>query len=261
MAGPTLPDLLERRRHECRLTPDRALASLDDASGFLHDRGLLTRTEDSALPSLFTACHEPPYAAGRGGFAEWPATKYPWFSALGQQDGVYELRIHRGKSVLLTSRTAALADPVCREELARHEGREDAAGRLLGLLAEAGPAALDDLKLELDWTAARMRSVRAGLERAGAVVSRSVTVAAGGAGHVHSSVLYRWDQVFPHPSAVGGIDDLLVASLRAAVVAPEPEPERWFAWGASRVAGRVARLIDEGRIHRPQPGWVTAAVA
>ncbi len=53
----TLAELEEQRAYECRLTPDRALETLDDAEDFLRDRGLLTRTSDSALPSLFEACH------------------------------------------------------------------------------------------------------------------------------------------------------------------------------------------------------------
>ena len=52
-ASPTLDELHERRAFDCRLTPDRALGSLDEAEAFLLDRGLLTRTADSALPSLF----------------------------------------------------------------------------------------------------------------------------------------------------------------------------------------------------------------
>src|SRR6266516_3207912 len=55
-----LQELQERRAHECRLTPDRALRTLDEAEAFLRDRGLLTRTADSALPSLYEACHEDP---------------------------------------------------------------------------------------------------------------------------------------------------------------------------------------------------------
>ena len=45
----TAEEFRERRAFECRLTPDRALESLDEAEDSLLDRGLLTRTEDSAL--------------------------------------------------------------------------------------------------------------------------------------------------------------------------------------------------------------------
>ena len=51
----TLAELEERRAYECRLTPDRALDTFDEAEEFLRDRGLLTRIGDSALPSLFEA--------------------------------------------------------------------------------------------------------------------------------------------------------------------------------------------------------------
>ena len=64
-AVPSLAELQERRAYECRLTPDRALETLDDAAAFVRDRGLLTRTTDCALPSLHEACHEEPYKPGR----------------------------------------------------------------------------------------------------------------------------------------------------------------------------------------------------
>ena len=65
----SLAGLRQRRAFECRLTPDRALETLADADAFLRDRGLLTRTADSALPSLYEACHEDPYRPGSPGFA------------------------------------------------------------------------------------------------------------------------------------------------------------------------------------------------
>ena len=75
--NPTLDELRTLRAFECRLTPDRALGSLDEAEEFLLDRGLLTRTADCALPSLFAACHEEPYAPDKPGFGQWPRTKFP----------------------------------------------------------------------------------------------------------------------------------------------------------------------------------------
>src|SRR5262249_57243165 len=63
----SLAELRERRAFECRLSPGRALRSLDDAEACLGGRGLLTRTPASALPSLYEASHEDPYhAPGRG---------------------------------------------------------------------------------------------------------------------------------------------------------------------------------------------------
>ena len=69
-AEPTMEELAERRAIACRLSPDRALlVTLEEAEAFLLERGLLTLTSsDSALPSLFGACHEEPYAPGVRGF-------------------------------------------------------------------------------------------------------------------------------------------------------------------------------------------------
>jgi hypothetical protein len=71
----TIDELRDRRVFECRLDPDRALRSVDEAEEFLRDRGLLTRTADCALPSFYEACHEEAYKPGTPGFGDWPRTK------------------------------------------------------------------------------------------------------------------------------------------------------------------------------------------
>jgi len=63
----SLAGLRERRAFECRLTQDRALGSLDEAEGFLRERGMLTGTANSALPSLYEACHEEAHQPGEVG--------------------------------------------------------------------------------------------------------------------------------------------------------------------------------------------------
>jgi uncharacterized protein (DUF1810 family) len=47
----SLAELRVQRRFRCRLAPDRALSSLEEADAFLRGRGLLTRTADCALQS------------------------------------------------------------------------------------------------------------------------------------------------------------------------------------------------------------------
>ena len=176
----SMEELHERRTYECRLTPDRALESLEEAEAFLLDRGLLTRTVDCALPSLFAACHEEPYAPSSPGFGQWPRTKFPWFGQLGAR-GYPILSVHRGKNLLVSPETGRLLDPLCRAEL----------------------------------------------ERCGALVSRSIVYEDP---HRHTSELARWDQVVPEASGGGGVANLIVAGVRAAVVAPEKELRRWFSW-------------------------------
>jgi hypothetical protein len=70
----SLARLREQRAFCCRLSPDRALGSVEEADAFLRDRGLLTRIADCALPGLYEACHEDPYRPGSPGFPE-PATR------------------------------------------------------------------------------------------------------------------------------------------------------------------------------------------
>jgi hypothetical protein len=251
-------ELLEQRAYLCRLTPDRALASPADAHAFLHDRGLLTRTPDSALPSFFEACHEEPYAPGSRGFGSWPATKYPWYFELAERHDVHELRVHRGKSILFTDRTLALVDPICRSELERMEQEEEWAP-LLRHLADAGPSTLDDLQTELGLKPKELKSLRAPPERCGAVVGRTLRLERPNGGHVHTSELLRYDQAYPDVAQTGRIEELLVAAVQAAVLAPEREVLRkWFSWTWRLPADLVDRLVSAGRLERPEPGWVAA---
>jgi hypothetical protein len=241
----SLPQLEERRAEACRLKPALALDTLDDAEGFLRDRGLLTRTPDSALPSLFEACHEEPYKPGVGGFAEWPKTKWSWSFELLERPGVYAAKIHRGKTLYLSKETARLVDPIVRAELDRLEAADPEWARLLRHLGDAGPSSAEDLQVELELKPRELRSLRAPLERCGAIVRMPDGIA-------------RWDQMF-RDAAPGHPDlgALVVAGVRAAVVTPEHEPERWFSWKWLWEEDLVERLIDQERLARPEPGWLT----
>jgi hypothetical protein len=246
----TLAELEERRAYECRLTPDRALETIDDAEGFLRNRGLLTRTTDSALPGLFEACHEQPYAHDKPGFGQWPATKFPWFGQLGTR-GHLVLAVHRGKSLVVTDEVAALLDPICRAELARMEAEDESWARLLRHLADAGPSELHDLQTELSLTPRELKNIRSPLERCGALVARSVVYEEP---HRHTSLLARWDQAHPEPSGRNdprrALGDVVCAGVRAAVVAPERELSRWFSWRWYWDDGLVDELVGSRRLAR-----------
>jgi hypothetical protein len=281
----SLAGLRERRAFECRLTPGRALESLDEAEGFLRERGMLTRTTDSALPSLYEACQEEAYQPGGRGFATWPATKWPWFGELAGR-GYLCVAVHRGKNLLISPEAAALLDPICRAETDRMRAADPAWRRLLDHLAMTGPSVLDDLRLELGLKRQELKALRSPLERCGAVVARSVAMttaggAAEGEGHAQSSELSRWDQAYPGgtsaaagpgagtpgrpPPAAGtasadlaaALGDLLVAAVRAAVVAPEAELRRWFSWTWYWTDSLVGDLVRSGRIRRVD-GHLTA---
>lgn len=250
----SLSELQARRAHDCRLTPDRALETIDDAAAFVRDRGLLTRTTDCALPSLHEACHEEPYRPGAGGFGEWPATKYVWGFRLARRDDVYALKIHRGKTLFLGAEAAALADPVCRAELERMEAADEGWAMLLRHLGEMGPSLAEDVRAELGLTPKELKALRSPLERCGALVGRFFQV-----DDDWVTELVRWDHLYPEPSGRGGLDELVVAGVRAAVVCPEPEPKRWFSWSWRWERDLVDRLVRDGRLVRPEPGWLALA--
>jgi hypothetical protein len=248
-----LAELAARRGFECRLTADRALESLAEAEAFLQDRGMLTRTTDSALPSLYEACHEDPYQLGGQGFATWPATKWPWFGDLGER-GYLILGIHRGKNLLLSSEVATLVDPICRAEIERMRAADRGWRRLLDHLADAGPSYLDDVRLELGLKRQELKALRSPLERCGAIVARSAEVTAG-EGHQHTSELARWDQVYGGPAdsdmaPAQALAELTVAAVRAATVAPEAELRRWFSWQWYWEPALVDDLVRDGRLRR-----------
>jgi hypothetical protein len=258
----SLAELRQRRDFECRLVPDRALDSLAEAAVFLRDRGLLTRTPDSSLPSLYEACHEDPYRPGVPGFGSWPATKWPWAAELAERTDVQALKVHRSKMILFPDESLPLIDPICRSELARMEDEDPGWRRLLRHLAQAGPSMADDVQTELGLKPKELQALRYPLERCGALVSRQVLLPAASGGHLHAAELARWDQVFPEPAAgPGGMAELLAAAVRAAVVAPEKELVRWFSWRWLFSAGLVDSLAADGRIVRPAPGWVAAPPA
>ena len=223
-----------------RLTPDRALATLDEAEEFLRERGMLTLTASCSLPSLFGACHEPPYKEGARGFGSWPRTRWPWGFELRQREGVVWTHMLRGRGLFLSAETARLADPLCRAELERAEagGHGDEARRLVVHLRH-GPALLEDLRDELGFD---IRPARKRLERVGAVLARSMLMEP----HAHTSELVRWDHVVPPGD--GSLDALVVAAVRAAVEAPEGEVRSWFPWKPE-----TERLVAEGRLQRDGP--------
>lgn len=222
----------------------------------MRERGIVTIMPDCALPSLFLACHEPPYKPGSRGFGLWPRTKYPWAVELTAHPGIHGLKVHRGKRVLVSDGVAAALDPICRAAV-----QAAASSPLVAHLRAAGPSLVEDLQVELDLSAGELRRLRAPLERTGAIVSRSVTVRARSGGHRHTSELRLWPPAeTPVPgttvSPETALEQLLVAGVRAAVLTPEDEVARWFSWPLPR--GTVERLVAEGRLKRLPPDGLAA---
>ncbi|MGN6795174.1 MAG: hypothetical protein ACTHJW_22535 [Streptosporangiaceae bacterium] len=257
----SLADLRRRRERECRLTPDQALESLDEAEAFLTDRKLLTRTPDCALPSLYEACHEVPYRPGSPGFASWPATKWPWFGELAGR-GYLIAAVHRGKNLLASAEGAGLLDPICRAEIARMRAADPGWRRLLDHLAATGPSLVDDLVAELRMKRQELNALRAPLERCGAIVSRSADVTSAQE-HPQGRELIRWDHAYQAGRSAGSdpalaLGELVVAGVKAAVLAPERELRRWFSWTWYWTDSMIDELVALGRLRRAGDGYVAA---
>jgi hypothetical protein len=253
--------LQERRAFLCRLTPDRALETLDEAEEFLRDRGMLTRTTDCSLPSLFEACHEEPYAPDKPGFGQWPRTKWAWSFALAGREGVYAPKIHhRRKTLYVSHEVARVLDPILRAETERMRAADPDWALLLDHLAATGPSTSDDLKTELGLKPKELKQILAPLELCGTVVTRAIEPDE--QGMVQGFEYVRWDQAFPEPAAgEGSLEDFVVEAVRAAVVATEREVPRWFAWRWRFEPDLLDRLVSERRLERPEPGWVAAPVS
>jgi hypothetical protein len=209
-------------------------------------------TNHCSLPSLHVAIHEPPYDPGSRGFGLYPATKWWWSGTLAARPGLWRLKIRRGKSVLVSDEIARHVGPLARSELADAENgiAGELERRLVEHLGETGPAEVGDLRAELNVEARPLRRARGRLERVAAVVSRPVLLEP----HTHSSSLLRWDQAFADDHG-GGLEELLVAFIRAAVVVPEAEARRWLSWPLP--AGTVEHLVETGRLRRAPDGRIS----
>jgi hypothetical protein len=248
-----LASLEARRNRECRLTASRALRSLDEAAEFLAERGMLTRMPDSALPSLFGACHERPGRPGGRGFDLWPRTKWIWSFQLSQRPGTLLTKLHKGRSLYLSLETARFFDPLVRQAIADATG-DDAL--FLAHLGKHGESTLEDLEVELGWDRKRLKQVRDRLQRVGAVIGHGLVFEDDASWYF--APLRRWDQVFTvHPRVERPHHELALAAMRAAVLAPEGDLTRWFSWPVP--AGVVDDLVSEGRLARPGPGWLAIA--
>jgi hypothetical protein len=247
---------LERRRSlECRLTKDRALKDLRDAATFLDDRGMLVRMPDCALPSLFAACHERPARPGGRGFDLWPKTKWIWSFQLTLDGRALLTKVHRGKSLYLSMKAARLFDPLVRQAIDAATNDE---AKLLDHIARHGQSMADDVQLELGWERKRLKSVRDRLERVGAIVSDGLVF--NEAGDWHFAPIRRWDAVVTKPPASDDpLGDIVVAGVRAAVIAPESDVRSWFSWPIP--AATIDRLVDDGRLVRPVRGQLAIAAA
>jgi hypothetical protein len=250
---------LAARDRQCRLSPEWALATLDEAAEFLRDRGLLTLMADSWLPSLFEACHEEPYSSHARGFGGWPKTRWVWAGQLASRPDVVTTRLHRGKLLYVSAELEPLLAAVCRKSAA--DAADGALGsdaaRLMAVLAQ-GPVLQERIYVP-GLSDKAVRQACKALERAGAIFTEEVRLESRPGGHLHSLRLMRADQHERRgPRAAVSfelaLDEFLLSAVHAAVVAPMRDALRWFTWPVGQ--DTIDRLIESGRLVQPEAGWV-----
>ena len=228
---------------------------------------MLARTSDSALPSLYEACHEEAYAAAA-------ATASP----AGPRPG--------GPGSASSPAAATLPRRAPRQEPAGQPGDRGAARPDLPRPRPTGCAPRTRLAAAArpprrGRPVPRRRPARRAWPRApgtqGAQVIRSSAAALSSpgrspcppaarrhaaGGHTHSTELARWDQAYPAGASCraasaaspsdpsGALGDLVVAAVRAAVIAPESEVRRWFSWPWYWTGTLVDDLVRTARLRR-----------
>lgn len=208
---------------------------------------------DCSLPSLFAACHEGPARPGGRGFDLWPKTRWIWSFQLTVGGHGLLTKLHRGKSLYLSTATARIFDPLVRGAIETAGGDDSL---LLEHLAVHGASMAEDVALELGWERRRLKSVRDRLERVGAVISDGLVFDKDG--EASFAPMRRWDRVVKKARASDDpIGDVVVAGVRAAVIAPESDVRSWFSWPVP--AGTLERLVGERRLARPRAGYVAVA--
>src|SRR5438067_2469626 len=120
--------------------------------------------------------------------------------------------------MFLSRDVAALADPICRAEIARMEAEDEGWALLLRHLGNMGPSLVEDVRRELDLKPKELKAIRTPLERCGAIVARFLPVDE--SRDEWLAELVRWDQLYTGRGEIGGLDELVVAGVRAAVGCP-----------------------------------------
>ena len=221
------------RAYLLRLTPDRALESLDDAEAWVRERGLVTLLPSTSLPSLFAACHEEPYSEHARGFGSRLKTEVVVEqSHRGARAALRQAAARHGR-LGVGRRSRAGRPAVSRGEFERARGR--GARRVLPARRRAPGGSRPDAHAGgppkgSTSTAAHSRNVRKRLERAGAVVARPARIELRDGGHRHASGELALGSAGAGAQAAGTVSSSSLrrgcAGVRAAVAAPEREV-RW----------------------------------
>jgi len=248
--------LLALRLRLHRLKPSRPIRDARVALAFIKDWRIVLSTGHSSLPSLAEAI------AGRQLRGSWMANPevfgiYKILGTVSRSAAVLSAPLVLGKETFLD---ASLAPAVAR--IAGDATRRSACSVSLPPLAKrllTDVEAHGEIRMDR-WSAStpRGRKARLALERLLMAVSRDLHTEAG----YHTAVVTPWRKSriamrFGKAAHRLGFeeaqDQLVLAAVGSAVIAPEREVRRWFVFGAKPIEA----LVNEGKLRRLSAGRVS----
>lgn len=245
-------ELLALQARIFRLQPSRPLRTARQAEAFVKERRVVMASGRSSLPLITEAI------AGRHIRGSWMADAevhriYAITHRLTSRD-VLAVPLVLGKETLIDSSLGPAIERIASDSNRRGEVLQrltPLARQLLERVERTGRVRMDR------WAppTRRARPARLLLERHLLVASRDIHTERG----YHTSIVTLW-----RASAIAtrfavaarrltfekAQDALLLAALRSAVIAPEREARRWFAFGA----GRIDALLAQGALQRLMVG-------
>lgn len=241
-------EALQRKLH--RLEPSRPIRTGPGAASFIRERRVVMCEGSSSLPVLTHAI------AGRDIRGSWMADPevhriYRVWNKI-PADAYVQVRLVEGKWVMVVPELGPHIDRIASDPARRERARADLpplARRLLDEVERAGTLRMD----RWDVPTKQARPARLLLDRLLLTASGGMHTEGGYhtavvVGWADSSVSKRFASDSRWISYDDAIDEVIRASMRAAVVAPEREVRRWFPFGLDRLRSLVERgdLVQVG---------------
>jgi hypothetical protein len=242
-----------------RLRPALALRDPVEARDFVRALGVVVRTPDRWLPSLFAAAQGKAARPGGKGFATWPAHAWWWGGAMADDGDILATKALRGRTAYVARPLWPALDAAVRGRGAALAG---APADLLACLRAAGrPLRTDEWRRAAGFAGptrtAPFRKARGVLEALGVVLEEAAPM---DERHEHVALAQPWEARFRAPLArARGVDAFVRATLAAAGDAPARVVAGWFGWPRAETTAAVARLVAAGAVHRAAGGQLRAA--
>jgi hypothetical protein len=245
------------RNYAHRRKPNRALTTLDEAIAFVRKIGIVLRSPDPYLPSLFGAAQGEPFKPGTSGFGSWPAHAWWWDREISALPDIVTLKLIRGQTTFAAMRVCPAIDAWVRGR--KPERFDEFQRELIAELRDRGPTPSRELNVVRSRGRAGrklLRKARERLERRALLIGRPTIHGE----HLHDVLLELWETRFPKPlTRARGIEPLLLACLKAAVgPVPVNEVERWLSAPRRELRSDIGGLVRRQVIRQMPDGALWA---